>query len=100
VRIANNNKPEKIPITRNNLCINFAYPLTKLISPLPMVCPITIDAAEDAPIAVDFTIIKIVDATLFAAIAAVAICPKMTVCKAVFSPHNPCTTSMGAVNLR
>lgn len=48
----------------------------------------------------DLTIIKIVEATLFAAMAAAVIWPRMTVCSAVFTPHSPCTTSMGAVTLK
>ena len=54
-----------------------------------MVFPMITEAVEEAPTAVDFTIKKRVDAALLAAIAAEVICPKITVCSAVFSPHSP-----------
>ena len=65
-----------------------------------MVFPIMTEAVEAAPTAMDLTIRKMVDATLLAAIAAAVIWPRITVCSAVLTPHSPCTSSMGVVNLK
>lgn len=70
------------------------------MSPVPMVLPITTDAAEAAPTAMDLTIRKMVEATLFAAMAEESMWPRITVCRAVLIPHSPCTNSMGRVSLK
>ena len=70
MRMRNNTRPETSPITTNIFCIFFAYCFTRFIFPSPMVFPITIEAEDAAPTAMDFTIRKIVDATLLAAMAA------------------------------
>ena len=62
--------PDMIPITTNIFWSVEAYFFTREISPMPIVFPMITDAAEDAPTAIDFTIRKMLDATLLAAMAA------------------------------
>ena len=71
--------PDTIPISTNIFCSLRAYAFVWAGFPPPMACPIRTDAEEEAPTAMDLTSRNKVEATLLAAIALLAMCPRITV---------------------